>query len=118
MESEARKSFSSSVLENAERVSGRVNSVAAERDTDIHMCSDGRDVIITETCSEFELEGDEVGDFQSYGNNDNKERSAALLLLTVKERFKLTQSAVDFMIQQVKSIISYSVDDIREVVQH
>ena len=30
-------------------------------------------------------------------SNDDRKRSAALLLLTVKEHFKLTQSAIDFI---------------------
>lgn len=39
-------------------------------------------------------------------------RSAALLLLTAKERFQLTQSALNFITQQIQQMISYAVDDI------
>lgn len=117
MESEARKSLSSSALENTERVSGRIDSVVAEMDIDNHICSDGSSETSAEAESEFEQEDDEVRSCQQCANNDDRERSAALLLLTVKERFKLTQSAVDFITQQVHHIISYGVDDIQRAVQ-
>ena len=121
LESEARKSLLSSgtfTLENTERIDGRIDSEVAEMDIDSHMCrSYGSGETSTETEHEFEQEDDEVRSCQLYANNDDWERSAALLLLTVKERFKLTQSAIDFITQQVHNIISYGVDDIQKVVQ-
>ena len=71
----------------------------------------------TENEHEFEQEDDEVRSCQLYASSNDRERSAALLLLTVKERFKLMQSAVDFITQQVHNIISYGIDDIQKVVQ-
>ena len=50
--------------------------------------------------------------------NQNKlYRSAALFLLSAKERFQLTQSALDFITQQVQQMISFAVDDLEEKVK-
>ena len=120
VESEARKSLLSNeifTLENTERIDGTIESEAAEMDIgDSHM---GRSYGSGETSTEnqHDQEDDEVRSCQLYASNDDRERSAALLLLTVKERFKLTQSAIDFITQQVHNIISYGVDDIQKVVE-
>ena len=44
---------------------------------------------------------------------NNLERSAALFLLTLKEKYQLTQSAVDFAISQVKEMMFYDMEDKR-----
>lgn len=44
-------------------------------------------------------------------------RSAALFLLSAKERFQLTQSALDFITQQVKQMISFTIDDVEEKIK-
>ena len=85
-------------------------------DIDSNTCSMHGDGETSATEHEFEQD-DEVRSCKLYASKNDRERSAALLLLTVKERFKLTQSAVDFITQQVHHIISYGVDDIQEVVQ-
>ena len=121
VESEARKSLLSSssgtsTSENAERTDGTVDS-GGVAEMDIDAGSFESSEISPENEHEFEQEDDEVRGCQLYPSNDDRERSAALLLLTAKERYKLTQSAIDFITQQVQSIISYGVDDIQEVVQ-
>ena len=45
------------------------------------------------------------------------QRSAALFLLSAKERFHLTQSALNFVTQQVQQMVSFAVDDIEEAVK-
>ena len=108
LESEARKSLLSSetfTLENTERIDGRIDAKVAEMDIDSHMYrSYGSDETSTDSEHEFEQEDDEVCSFHLYANNDDRERSAVLLLLTVKERFKPTQPAIDFITQQVRNI--------------
>lgn len=120
LESEARKSLLSSetfTLENTERTDGRIDIKVAEMDIDSHMYRNyGNGETSTESEHEFEQEDDEVRSCHLYANND-RERSAALLLLTVKERFKPTQPVIDFITQQMHNIISYGVDDIQKVVQ-
>ena len=119
--SEARKSLLSSetfTLENTERIDGRIDAKVAEMDIDSQIYrSYGSGETSTESEHEFEQEDDEVHSCHLYANNDDWERSAALLLLMVKEHFKPTQPAIDFITQQVHSIISYGVDDIQKVVQ-
>ena len=44
-------------------------------------------------------------------------RFASLFLLTVKERYQLTQSALDFITQQIQQMISFAVDDIDTTVR-
>ena len=50
-------------------------------------------------------------------NGNKLYKSAALFLLSAKERFQLTQSALDFIIQQIKQMISFAVDDVEEKVK-
>ena len=45
------------------------------------------------------------------------QRSAALFLLTMKERYKLTQTAVDFAVNQVKNMVTYALQDMQATVQ-
>ena len=50
-------------------------------------------------------------------NGNKLVRSAALFLLSAKERFQLTQSALDFITQQVQQMIFFAVDDLEEKVK-
>lgn len=59
----------------------------------------------------------EYSDNPDFVTGNKLYRSAALFLLSVKERFQLTQSALDFIIQQVKQMISFAVDDAEEKVK-
>ena len=45
------------------------------------------------------------------------ERSAALFLITLKERYEITQSALNFAVSQVQQMVSYAVEDIKESVE-
>ena len=50
--------------------------------------------------------------------SENKlERSAALFLISLKERFGITQSALDFAASQVQQMIEFAVEDVRESVK-
>lgn len=44
------------------------------------------------------------------------EQSAALFLLTLKERYQLTQAAMDFAIRQVRNMFSIGIEDIQRSV--
>ena len=41
------------------------------------------------------------------------QRSAALFLLTMKEKHCLTQVALDFAVQQVREMVGYIIDDVK-----
>ena len=43
-------------------------------------------------------------------------KSSALFLLTMKERYKLTQSAVDFSLLQIRQMFHYVLDDVKTAV--
>ena len=45
-------------------------------------------------------------------------RFASLFLLTVKERYQLTQSALDFITKQIQQMISFAVDDIDTTIRN
>ena len=42
-------------------------------------------------------------------------KSAGLFLLSLKERYQLTQTAVDFAISQVQQMVSFAVDDFYQI---
>ena len=69
-------------------------------------------------------EGMDVGQPESTAaDNDpeaeNKlERSAALFLISLKERFEITQSALDFAVFQVQQMIEFAVEDVRESIKN
>ena len=42
------------------------------------------------------------------------QKSAALFLLTLKERYKLTQTAINFAVTQVQNMVSFAFEDIKE----
>ena len=72
-------------LENTERIDGRIDTKVAEMDIDSHMYrSYGSGETSTESEHEFKQEDNEVRSCHLYANNDDRERSAALLLLTVR----------------------------------
>ena len=54
---------------------------------------------------------------ESY-KEDNLERSAALFLLSMKERFEITQSALDFAVSQVQQMIDFAFENTRESVKN
>ena len=45
------------------------------------------------------------------------DRSAALFLLFLKQRYHLTQTALDFSVGQVQQMVSYAVEDIQNAVE-
>ena len=45
------------------------------------------------------------------------QKSAALFLLTLKEKYKLTQTALDFAVGQVKHMLSFALDDMKDVLR-
>lgn len=45
-------------------------------------------------------------------------RSAGLFLLTLREKYKLTQTAVDFAMGQVQHMVKFALEDMKEAVQH
>ena len=49
--------------------------------------------------------------------SDRLQRSAALFLLSAKERFHLTQSALNFITQQMQQMVSFAIDEIEETVK-
>ena len=48
---------------------------------------------------------------------DQLQKAAALFLLCLKERYQITQTAVDFAVGQVQLMLSYGVEDIRNTVE-
>ena len=42
------------------------------------------------------------------------QKSSALFLLTLKEKYRLTQTAVDFAVDQIKTTVEHIIDDLRE----
>ena len=57
-------------------------------------------------------------DFTEESDSQSKlERSAALFLISLKERFEITQSALDFAVSQVQLMIEFAVEDVRESVK-
>ena len=45
------------------------------------------------------------------------ERSVALFLLTVRERYQITQSAVDYAVGQLHQMVTYTAEDIQRSVE-
>ena len=60
----------------------------------------------TEVSDEGEL-GDPSLDEDHLSNSDRLHRSAVLLLLTAKERYQLTQSALNFIVHRIQQMMSY-----------
>ena len=49
--------------------------------------------------------------------SDRLARSAALFLITLKEKYALTQSAIDFAVGQVNEIVTYVAEDLKASVE-
>ena len=45
--------------------------------------------------------------------HNNAKTHAALLLLTLKEKHRLTQTSVDFAVQQIQDMVTYATNDIK-----
>ena len=45
--------------------------------------------------------------------HESAKTHAALLLLTLKEKHRLTQTSVDFAVQQIQDIVDYTINDIK-----
>lgn len=45
------------------------------------------------------------------------QRSAALFLLSLKERYQITQSALDFAVSQVRQMVGFAAEDMKESVE-
>ena len=45
------------------------------------------------------------------------ERSAALFLLCLKERFQISQTAIDFAVSQVQHMVTFAIEDIQHAVE-
>ena len=58
---------------------------------------------------------DEAGVVDSHDLSVNKH--AGLLLLALKEKHRLTQTSVDFAVQQVKSMMEYALEDVKAMVE-
>ena len=56
-------------------------------------------------------------DCSHQSNVKHLHRSAGLFLLSIKERYQLTQAAVDFALGQVREMISVAVDDVHKVLE-
>lgn len=64
--------------------------------------------------------GSDDDQHQTYPTCERRERitrSAALFLLNMKERHKLTQAAIDFAVGQVRSMVTYALQDMQASVQ-
>ena len=48
---------------------------------------------------------------------DRLERSAALFLLSMKEKYQITQTALDFAVGQVQQMVTFAVEDIQSAVE-
>lgn len=48
---------------------------------------------------------------------DHLQRSAAIFLLTLKERYEITQSALNFAVGQVQQMITYAVEDMQTTIK-
>ena len=77
--------------------------VGVSDDTEVITC-------VTNVCNENEIACTE--------SSSRLERCAALFLFTAKEYYHLTQSALDFITQQIQCMMSFAVDDINEAVRN
>ena len=78
----------------------------------LHECNDQG--IMDDTGEEIPLRGEEIPLRSSIScSHIMAKKSAALLLLTLKERHRLTQTAVNFSIGQIKQMLQYVFDDVK-----
>lgn len=52
-----------------------------------------------------------------FSYHDKLQRSAALFLLTLKEKYKLTQTALNFAVGQVQCMVNFALEDLKESMQ-
>lgn len=57
------------------------------------------------------------GDDTSVSSRYLAQKSAALFLLTLKEKYKLTQTALDFAVCQVKHMVSFALEDMKDILR-
>ena len=66
-------------------------------------------------------DGDNSGGYPTATDTSNRhllaQKSTALLLLTLKERHRLTQTAVNFSVGQMKQTMMHVLDDVKESVK-
>lgn len=92
----------------------------------LEVCTDGTNTGHEETGQEegqeeavLRLSGEDVNDSDEEitddGNNSHllMQKSTALLLLTLKERHKLTQTAINFSVGQIKQMIFHVFEDVK-----
>ena len=72
---------------------------------------------VPESMDFTELQLEENSPDQSLRSVDRLEKSAALFLLSLKERYEITQSALDFAVLQVRQMVAYAVEDVKESVE-
>ena len=48
---------------------------------------------------------------------ESSSKYAGLLLLALKEKHRLTQSPIDFAVQQIQSMVEYTLDDVKSSVE-
>ena len=110
-ESEARITVLSCNVCSHESEEVNILPSSTEAETDVGV-SDDTELItsISDVCDENEIACTE--------SSSRLERCAALFLLTAKERYQLTQSALDFITQQIQCMMSFAVDDIDEAVRN
>ena len=80
-----------------------------------------------ETRDDSELGDDDVNDdmddlpnsheLSPQAGHHSLHRAAALFLLTLKEKYRLTQTAVNFSVFQVQQMVTYALEDMRNTVQ-
>ena len=54
---------------------------------------------------------------QEYSTSANRKKSVALLLLTLKEKYRVTQAAIDFTVGQMKETIENVLHDVKIAVE-
>ena len=122
LESEAKKSAHSSYVrpeENFPQTSQSEYSLVVEDELEEDICS-----MDLSNAVDFSS-ADEISDLSWVDpppstdvspNSNRLSHFAALFLLNVKERYQLIQSSLNFITQQIQQMISFTIDDIAEVI--
>ena len=71
-----------------------------------------------DSCDDIDSELEDAAYPYSVSSTASAKRSAALFLLTLKEKHKVTQTAIDFAVSQVSSMTDFIVQDIQSSLQH
>ena len=72
---------------------------------------------VSESMDFTESQQEENSPDQSLRSVDRLEKSAALFPLSLKEQYEITQSALDFAVLQVRQMVAYAVEDVKESVE-